>query len=192
MMKALPRKNAERRHRADAERNRQRLLDAARAVFAERGISGSLEEIARKADLGIGTLYRHFPTRRALIEEIYLEYCHYLSTMAQGFAETNSPIEALKNWLLLLVDALVSGSITTEVLVCMFETDEGVCGSFGGILLRSTDKLLKNITQNNAASDRVKSLDFFCIIAGIARYCPELKWEVSAHRTIDTILKGLS
>ena len=62
---------AGRRPRADAERNRLRLLDAAKAAFAEKGSAASLDEIARAAGVGIGTLYRHFPTRDALIEAVY-------------------------------------------------------------------------------------------------------------------------
>ena len=62
-----------RQKRADAQRNREKVLNAARETFAERGPSTSLEEIARRAEVGIGTLYRHFPTRQALLEAVYVD-----------------------------------------------------------------------------------------------------------------------
>ncbi len=86
--------------RADARRNRQRLLDAALQVYAERGADdASLDEIARRAGVGIGTLYRHFPTRQALLEAVYRDQVEDLCAVARELTEEAPPEQALEGWL---------------------------------------------------------------------------------------------
>ncbi|MEZ5946002.1 MAG: TetR family transcriptional regulator [Hyphomonas sp.] len=84
-----------RRPRADAERNRQRLLETAKAVFARDGAAASLEEIARTAGVGIGTLYRHFPARDDLIEAVYQQAIGQLG-VADRLSETRNPVGAIR------------------------------------------------------------------------------------------------
>ena len=88
-----------RRPRADAERNRTRLLDAARAAFASGQAAVTLEQVARDAGVGIGTLYRHFPTREALVEALYRKELADLCTGASGLLEGHSPERALRLWM---------------------------------------------------------------------------------------------
>jgi AcrR family transcriptional regulator len=85
--------------RADARRNRERLVEAARAVFAARGSEASIEEIARKADVGVGTLYRHFPRRIDLVEAVYREDVDALVAKGEELATQAGPWEALAQWL---------------------------------------------------------------------------------------------
>src|SRR5262245_45914822 len=92
------------KRRADAERNRRRLLEAARQTFAAAGANASLEDIARRAGVGIGTLYRHFPTRDALLADVYRLVLTQLADAAPRLLETQPPIEALRNWMRLFVD----------------------------------------------------------------------------------------
>lgn len=92
--------NASRPLRADAVRNRSRILDAARETFAELGTEASLEEVARRADVGIGTLYRHFPTRASLIEHVYRDLVDELCATAPALLKTHTPIAALEAWVL--------------------------------------------------------------------------------------------
>src|SRR5215472_10483412 len=91
--------NSKREMRADALRNQTRLLAAAKAVFAEGGADGSLEEIARRAGVGIGTLYRHFPTRQELLETVLLEDLVDLREAADSRLFAPSAGEALTTWL---------------------------------------------------------------------------------------------
>jgi len=86
--------------RADALRNRVKILEAAAALFAESGTDASLEEIARRADVGIGTLYRHFPTRAALIEHVYRSRVDELCATAPELLERFAPVQALEEWVL--------------------------------------------------------------------------------------------
>ncbi|RYG37043.1 TetR/AcrR family transcriptional regulator, partial [bacterium] len=85
-----------RKPRADALRNRERILDVAREAFAEGGGSVTLEDIVRLSGLGTGTLYRHFPTRDALVEALYLSEMEKLAAAEREFAATLPPVEALR------------------------------------------------------------------------------------------------
>src|SRR5256885_16419844 len=88
-----------RKPRADATRNRERVLEAAKAVFGAGGADASLEAVARRAEVGIGTLYRHFPTREALFEAVYRREVEQLSELAEQLKTEASPVEALRRWL---------------------------------------------------------------------------------------------
>lgn len=85
--------------RADARRNRERLLEVAAAAFAEHGEGASLDDIAKRAGVGTGTLYRHFPTRRALLEAAYLDRIEAIAARADLIAAERAPGEALLEWL---------------------------------------------------------------------------------------------
>jgi AcrR family transcriptional regulator len=95
----VPSQDRPKRLRADAERNRIRLLDAARAAFASGQAAVTLEQIARDADVGIGTLYRHFPTREALVEALYREELALLCAGAEQLLATQAPDRALRSWM---------------------------------------------------------------------------------------------
>ena len=88
-----------RRPRADAERNRARLLDTARAAFASGQAPVSLEQIAKEAEVGIGTLYRHFPTREALVEALYRRELADLCASAEDLLAAHAPERALRAWM---------------------------------------------------------------------------------------------
>src|SRR5436305_2274253 len=90
--------------RADAQRNRDALLEAAAAAFTEHGPEASLEEVARRAGVGIGTLYRHFPTREALVEAAYRRGFETLCDQADQFAQALPPADALEAWMQAFVD----------------------------------------------------------------------------------------
>src|SRR6202050_880302 len=91
----------DRKPRADAQRNRERILEVAKQEFARSGANASLEEIAKKAGVGPGTLYRHFPTREELLIAVYRSEMEKLAAAEQRLAKDLPPIEALRAWLLL-------------------------------------------------------------------------------------------
>src|SRR5436305_4142440 len=97
--KDLVRKAALRKPRADATRNRERVLEAAKAVFSAGGTDASLEAVARRAGVGIGTLYRHFPTREALYEAVYRREVEQLCDFAEQLKNERRPVDALRRWL---------------------------------------------------------------------------------------------
>jgi AcrR family transcriptional regulator len=106
---------AQRPHRKDAARNYDALLAAAREAFAEHGAEASLEDIARRAGVGIGTLYRNFPTRRQLFESVYADEVNTLCRVAEDVAGLE-PWEALSSWLRRFVDYVVTKRAVREAL----------------------------------------------------------------------------
>lgn len=106
----------DRPQRADARRNVEALLAAARAAFAEKGASTSLEDIARRAQVGIGTLYRHFPTRQDLFRSVYVAEVEELCRSAQDFAGL-APWDALVGWLHRFVPYMATKRAVAEELV---------------------------------------------------------------------------
>ena len=101
--KAPPRKP-----RSDAQRNRERILEVAKQAFTRSEANTSLDDVAKAAGVGAGTLYRHFPTRDALLEAVYRTEVERLAAAQQKFAETMPPVEALRAWMLLFVDYIAA------------------------------------------------------------------------------------
>ena len=97
-----------RKPRADSARNRQLLVDAAKAAFAEIGLNVSLEEIARRAGVGIGTLYRHFPSRESIMEAVYRHEVQQLVEAVPQLLEASPPGAALHQWMHLFVNFIAT------------------------------------------------------------------------------------
>jgi AcrR family transcriptional regulator len=106
----------DRKPRADAQRNRERILEVAKQEFTRVGANASLEDIAKKAGVGPGTLYRHFPTREDLLVAVYRSEMEKLAAAERTLADSKSPVEALRAWLLLFVDAVETKHIIAPVL----------------------------------------------------------------------------
>ncbi len=121
--------------RADAQRNYDKLIASGRSMFTERGSEASLEDVARRAGVGIGTLYRHFPTRLALLESIYREDVDHLSELATRLAETETPWEATVQWL----EAFSGYAATKRVL---FREIAEVAGTEAFVLSRSREVIM--------------------------------------------------
>ena len=109
-------KPAQRKPRADAQRNRQRILEVAKETFTRSGANASLDDIAKVARVGPGTLYRHFPTREELLQAVYRSELEKLAEAEQKLAETLTPVEALRTWLLLFVDAIAAKQLIAPAL----------------------------------------------------------------------------
>lgn len=97
--------------RKDAQRNRERILEVAKDAFTRSGANTSLDEIVREAGIGPGTLYRHFPSREALLEVVYRSEMEKLAAAEEKFARELPPVEALRAWLLLFVDYIAAKHI---------------------------------------------------------------------------------
>src|ERR1700730_739947 len=106
----------DRKPRADAQRNRARLLDVATREFTRSGANASLEDIAKQAGVGPGTLYRHFPTREALLQAVYRAELERLAAAGRTLARTMTPVDALRSWLLLFVDAIAAKALIAPAL----------------------------------------------------------------------------
>jgi AcrR family transcriptional regulator len=181
-----------RKPRADAERNRLRLLEAARAAFSEGGVSVSLEEIARLAGVGIGTLYRHFPTRDALIAEVYRNEAQKLGDAAQELADTHPPLDALRTWLLLFVDYLSTKLILVEAFRSMVGDTSRLTAASGDMLSSSITLLVERAVESgDITGDGVDPIDLLRALSGVAMAGAGPDWHVAAARMVDILIGGL-
>jgi AcrR family transcriptional regulator len=182
---------AGRRPRADAQRNRIRLLETAKAAFAEKGPGASLDEIARTAGVGAGTLYRHFPTRDALIEAVYRNETEQLVAAATRLAETHSSTAALREWLLLFVDYMATKH-------GMYEALNSIVGGTSELYSASTEQMklaiAKLINRAVASGDirlDVDSLDLLRALAGVASIGAGPAGKQAAKRMVDILIAGI-
>ncbi|MGM3275537.1 TetR/AcrR family transcriptional regulator [Ralstonia sp. 24A2] len=180
-----------RKPRADAERNRQRLLDVAKVAFAEKGVSASLEEIAREAGLGIGTLYRHFPTREALIDEIYRDEGNRLVEAAQQLSAELAPLDAIQAWLLLFIGYLANKQIHADVLNCMVGGKDDVCTLSADAIVEALTLLMQRAREAGEIHHPIEPLELLCAIAGVATFGVDTDWEAGAKRLVALMVSGL-
>ena len=156
-----------RRPRADAERNRARLLDAARAAFASGQASVTLEQIARDAEVGIGTLYRHFPTREALVEALYRQELADLCASAGALLEAGSPEQALRRWMDQFADYVAAKREMAEALRAVFASGAVTVSQARGELTVSVKQILDAGIADGTLRDDVRPEDVVAMIVGI-------------------------
>jgi AcrR family transcriptional regulator len=118
-MKTSAAKKTARKPRADAQRNRERILEVAKQVFTRRGAEASMDEIAKRAKIGPGTLYRHFPTRDDLLAAVYISEVEKLAEAQRKFSTELAPIEALRAWMLVFIDYIAAKKIIAPALNAM-------------------------------------------------------------------------
>ena len=159
----------ERPKRADARRNYDRLLNAAMAVFSEQGAdTAALEEIARRAGVGIGTLYRHFPTRQSLLEAVYRDQVEGLAVQAAKLLRAESPGRALADWLRALVSFGATKRSLTTALLETVDKDSELLTSSGAILRENTTALLERAQRAGVARTDVKGTDVLRLAHGVS------------------------
>src|SRR5208283_1003722 len=188
--KKLPPPRPARKPRADAQRNRERIPVVAKEVFTRDGAAASLDEIARQAGIGPGTLYRHFPSRDALIEAVYRSEVEKLAAAEARFATTMPPLETLRAWMLLFIDH-VAGKM---LIIPAMNTVAG--GSLR--LMEGSRSLIHNafaasveraISSGDLRSDTDPN-DFVRALVGIFHTTASPGWEPSARRLVDILIAG--
>jgi AcrR family transcriptional regulator len=155
--------------RADAQRNYQALLTAASAAFAEHGADdASLEEIARRAGVGIGTLYRHFPTRQALLEAVYRDQVEALRVRAEELAESAPPGEALVTWLRAMAEfGRTKRSLTSGILATLSKDSELVSSS-SAIMRQSATALLTRAQRSGEVRPDANATDLLRLVHAVS------------------------
>lgn len=179
------------RPRADAERNRQRLLQAAREVFARDGAAASLEEIARTAGVGIGTLYRHFPARDELVEAVYRQAVGQLGEAAERLAQTHAPVEAIREWLLLFIDYMSTKRIMSEAITALGTSTDKLYEGSGDIMRSALDSLVRRAEAAGEIRPVPDPLDLLRAVGGVHYVSPAPDWEESARAMVDILIAGL-
>jgi len=180
-----------RKPRADAERNRRRLLDAAKLAFADQGSAITMEEIARDAGVGIGTLYRHFPTRDALVEQIYRDEAQQLAEAARQLAAEAEPLEALRGWLQLFVDYLATKRNMAELLRELPGGPAELYASSTALVRDSVTLLVDRAVASGSAHVEVEPLDLLRALAGVANIASGANWADNARNLVDILVAGI-
>lgn len=177
-----------RKPRADSLRNRERLLEAAKAGFTEVGPEVTLEEIARRAEVGIGTLYRHFPTRNAIVEAVYSHEVAQMAEAAGRLAKSDSPAGAVHEWMLLFVDYIATKKVVVAALNATPSMPAGVSGpSLVGAFTALVERA-KTVGQIRSDADPA---DLLRALLGFTYGANGPDWEASARRLIEILMDGL-
>ena len=187
---AKNRSTTARKPRADALRNRERILEVAKAVFTRQGANASLEEIAKQAGVGTGTLYRHFPTRDELIEGVYRNEVEKLAAAAARFAETMSPLEALRAWMLLLVDYIAAKHIIAPALNTIAGGPSRLHEGSRTTLHAAIDGLVKRAKRSGDLRRDLDSYDLLRALIGVSHVGSGADWQQSARRLVDILIAG--
>jgi AcrR family transcriptional regulator len=180
-----------RRPRADGERNRARLVAAAKDAFAKDGAAVSLEQIARDADVSIATLYRHFPTRDELISAVYQQEVTTLIEAADQLMTKREPAAALREWLMLFVDFLDAKHGMAEAMDTLIGGPEPLYSKTPHRLDIPINALVAGGIATGAFRDDIEPHDLLRALAGVAHVRPSKKWKRSAGRMVDLLLKGM-
>jgi AcrR family transcriptional regulator len=177
--------------RADALRNRERLLICAEQAFAQRGSDTSMEEIARDAEVGIGTLYRHFPTRDALVEAVYRRSVEDLCDAAERLRIEEEPGRSLRLWLQQFVD---HAAVKRGMAVALKSALGSDCGLFEHVHARITaavNGLVGVGVEAGAVRGDVDGMELLRAVSGITSAAEEPGGRERAHRMVDLLMDGM-
>ena len=179
---------AQRPKRADARRNYDKLLTAARETFTELGTEASLEEIARRAGVGIGTLYRNFPTRQALLEAVYIDEVEEMARAAEDVADLE-PWDALTAWLRQYVGFAQTKRALAEQMMATVDKDAEVFLACRTALTTAGDRLLSRAQEAGVVRPDTDFADVGRMVGGIAGIQTADREQI--ERILDVALDGL-
>lgn len=179
-----------RKPRTDAQRNRERILETAKDAFTRHGADASLDEIARQADVGAGTLYRHFPTRDALIEAVYRSEVEKIAAAGRRLAEEKAPLEALRSWMLLFVDHIAAKLIIAPALNTIVGGPGRLYEGSRSQIQEAVELLVKRAIQSGEMREDIDAFDLLRALIGTAYVPAGPDWQRSARRLVDILIAG--
>jgi AcrR family transcriptional regulator len=183
--------NRSRKPRADAVRNRERVLAAAKAVFSAGGAEASLEAVARAAGVGIGTLYRHFPTREALFEAVYRREVQQLADLAEQLKQEAEPVEALRQWMRSNVEFVATKKgMSAALALAAYKNSKLFSYSFDR-LTRAVGGLLNRAIATQEIRDDISPEDLLRGLVGMCYMHDQPGWQTSVLRLVDVFIDGL-
>jgi AcrR family transcriptional regulator len=189
----MPRKlsqPAPRKPRTDALRNRVRILEVAKDSFTRSGADASLDDIAKQSGVGAGTLYRHFPTRDALIEAVYRSEVEKLAAAEHKFTETMAPVDALRAWMLLFVDHIAAKQIIAPALNSVVGGPAKLYEGSRGLIHAAIDALVKRAIESGEIREDLDPFDLLRALIGVAHVASGPGWQQSARRLVDILVTG--
>jgi len=185
-----PSKKNARKPRADAVRNRELVLEAAKAVFSAGGAEASLEAVARTAGVGIGTLYRHFPTREALFEAVYRREVDHLADLAEQL-KREPPVDALRHWMRSNVKFVATKKgMSAALTLAAYKNSELFSYSFDR-LTRAVGGLLERAIAAGEIRDDIGPEDLLRALVGMCYLHDQPGWQASVLRLVDVFVDGL-
>lgn len=179
-----------RKPRSDGRKNRERLLQTAKAAFGAGEFDIPLDEVARRTGVGIGTLYRHFPNRDALVEAVYRDELNKLALTATHLTEICTPIEAMREWMKLFVDYIATKQVIAPALNSLIGGTDAIYADSRSVLKTTVDGLVARATQSGDIRPDIEAMDLLCAIAGLSNYATGPGWEASAKRLVDILIAG--
>ncbi|MER9407079.1 TetR/AcrR family transcriptional regulator [Mesorhizobium caraganae] len=177
--------------RADAQRNRDRLVEVAATAFAKQGVDASLEEIARQAGVGIGTLYRHFPTREHLVEVVYRREVEALCAAADDLASHHSADMALEQWMQRFVDYIATKRGLAASLRILFNTNSAVFSDLSGRVSLALRQLVEAAAAEGSIRGDVDASDVLHALGGIYSAPDTKDWRDRSRRLVKLLMDGL-
>ena len=178
--------------RADARRNRDALIAAATQAFTTRGVDSSLEEIAAQAGVGIGTLYRHFATRDALIEAVYRSALDRLCDGVRERLDQGRPDEVLADWMQRMVDHVATKKGMAQALKAASTADTSELFAYAHQRLRDTLQLMLDAgAEAGTVRADIAPADLLRAISGICLVTDQPDWRAQAGRLVDLLMDGL-
>ena len=180
-----------RKPRADAVRNRERVLEAAKAIFSMGGPDASLEAVARRAGVGIGTLYRHFPTREALFEAVYRREVEQLGELAEQLMSEAAPVEALRRWLRSNVEFVATKKGMLAALALTVHGSSELYAHTFDRLTKAVGALLDRAVAAGEIRADVGPEDLLRALVGMCYMHDQPGWQKSVLRLVDVFVDGL-
>jgi AcrR family transcriptional regulator len=177
--------------RSDATRNRRQLLDVATRMFATAGSEPSMRAIATEAGVGIATLYRHFPTREALVDAVYQDQVSRLTTGSRKLLAKHDPPTALRHWMDLFGDWIATKSGMLDTLLAMVESGEIVHARTRTELLAAIDTILDAGRSSGDFRPDVPADDIAAALIGIFTVANTREHKALAARLLDLLMAGL-
>jgi AcrR family transcriptional regulator len=182
---------AARRPRADAVRNRERVLEAAKTVFSAGGKEASLEAVARQAGVGIGTLYRHFPTREALFEAVYRREVEHLADLAEALKADPSPSQALRTWLRSNVEFVATKKGMSAALELAAQARPELMAYSSDRLTQAIGTLLDRAVAAGEMRADIGPADLLRALIGMCYLHDQPGWQESVKRLVEVFVDGL-
>lgn len=183
-------KSALRKPRTDAQRNRERILEVAKQAFTRYGANASLDDVAKEAGVGAGTLYRHFPTRDALIEAVYRTEVEKLAAAERKFAETMAPIDALRAWMLLFIDYIAAKHIIAPALNTFVGGASKLYEGSRAQIQGAIGVLVKRAIKSGDIRKDIEPFDLLRALIGVSNVSSTPDWQQSAKRLVDILITG--
>jgi AcrR family transcriptional regulator len=180
----------QRRPRADAQRNHERILEVAKEAFSQLGANISLDDVAKQAGVGAGTLYRHFPTRDALLEAVYRTEVEKLAAAAGEFSRAMPPVEALRAWMLLFVDYIAAKQIIAPALNTIVGGPSKLFDSSAHLVKGAIQRLVKRAIRSGDIRPDLDPFDLLRALVGVSNVASIPEWPQSAKRLVEILIIG--